>query len=65
MQLENFSIAEKIYRNLLKRNPENHMYYEAIEKCTSALKQIKNCELFYCFSITIFLQMMFVVCAND
>ncbi|XP_047141006.1 N-alpha-acetyltransferase 15, NatA auxiliary subunit isoform X1 [Hydra vulgaris] len=39
MQLGNFSVAEKIYRNLLKRNPENHMYYEAIEKCTSALKQ--------------------------
>lgn len=28
--------AEKLYRDLNKRNPENHMYYEGIEKCMAA-----------------------------
>jgi len=36
MKLGNHSEAEKIYRELVKRNPENKLYYEGIEKCLAA-----------------------------
>jgi len=36
MKLDNHTDAEKIYRELVKRNPENKLYYEGIEKCLAA-----------------------------
>ena len=31
MELRNFQAAELLYRELLKRNPENHGYYSGLE----------------------------------
>lgn len=31
MELKNFQAAELLYRDLLKRNPENHGYYSDLE----------------------------------
>merc|ERR1719204_480309 len=36
MELGNAEDAEDIYRDLVKRNPENGSYYEGIEKCLAA-----------------------------
>ena len=33
MELNEMKEAEDIYRGLLKRNPENWMYYRKIEEC--------------------------------
>jgi len=35
--------AEKIYRELIKRNPENNAYYHGVEKCFEAQGK---CEFF-------------------
>lgn len=36
MKLEKPDEAERVYRDLVKRNPENILYYEGIEKCLAA-----------------------------
>lgn len=36
LKLNNPKAAEKLYRELVKRNPENHLYYEGIEKSLTA-----------------------------
>lgn len=36
MQLDKPDKAEEVYRQLVKRNPENVLYYEGIEKCLAA-----------------------------
>ena len=47
MELGNAEDAEDIYRDLVKRNPENGSYYEGIEKCLAAKSPDGICESLY------------------
>ena len=56
MKLGNAVEAEEIYRDLVKRNPENGSYYEGIEKCLAAKNDGKRKFLIdlVLFSVTLF-----------
>ena len=49
MKLGSAEKAEEIYRDLVKRNPENSSYYEGIEYCLAAKSPTGTCESKYEF----------------
>ena len=45
LELGNLVEAEKIYKDLIKRNPENWMYYENLELCLARQNKEECCKI--------------------
>lgn len=42
LKMNKIEEAERLYQDLIKRNPENHAYYEGIEKCLNAQGKLND-----------------------